>query len=51
MLDYLQTACVMAMIHMWLQPYQNQLLSTSDGMILLFIIANYWKLTLVIFNF
>ena len=38
MLAYLQTACViMAMIHMWFQPYQNELLNALDGMILLLI--------------
>ena len=39
MLAYLQTACViMAMIHMWFQPYQNELLNGLDGVILLLII-------------
>ena len=39
MLAYLQTACViMAMIHMWFQPYQNELLNALDGVILLLII-------------
>ena len=38
MLAYLQTACViMAMIHMWFQPYQNEFLNALDGVILLLI--------------
>ncbi|XP_065917124.1 uncharacterized protein [Dysidea avara] len=36
MLFYLQTACiVIAMIHMWAQPYQDESLNALDGIILL----------------
>ena len=36
MLFYLQTACVViAVIHMWFQPYQNKLLNALDGVMLL----------------
>ena len=36
MLFYLQTACVVAaMIHMWFQPYQSELLNALDGVTLL----------------
>ena len=39
MLFYLQTACVViAMTHMWFQPYQNELLNAFDGVMLLLII-------------
>ena len=39
MLFYLQTACVViAMIHMWIQPYQNEFLNAFDGVILLCIV-------------
>ena len=39
MLFYLQTACVViAMIHMWFRPYQNELLNALDGVMLLLII-------------
>ena len=35
MLFYLQTACVViAVIHMWFQPYQNELLNALDGVML-----------------
>ena len=36
MLFYLQTACVViAMIHMWAQPYKDESLNVLDGIILL----------------
>ena len=36
MLFYLQTACVViVVIHMWFQPYQNELLNALDGVMLL----------------
>ena len=36
MLFYLQTVCVIiALIHMWFQPYHNELLNALDGVILL----------------
>ena len=36
MLFYLQTACVViAVIHIWFQPYQNELLNALDGVMLL----------------
>ena len=36
MLFYLQTACVViALIHMWFQPYHNELLNALDGVVLL----------------
>jgi len=36
MLYYLQTACVViAMIHIWIQPYKNDFLNALDGVILL----------------
>ena len=36
MLFYLQTACVIiAMVHIWVQPYQEELLNALDGLILL----------------
>ena len=36
MLFYLQTACiVIAVIHIWFQPYQNELLNALDGVMLL----------------
>ena len=36
MLFYLQTACVIfAMIHIWIQPYQNEFLNAFDGVMLL----------------
>ena len=36
---YLQTACVViAMIHMWFQPYRNKVLNALDGVMLLLII-------------
>ena len=39
MLFYLQTACVIiAMTHMWFQPYCNEFLNASDGVMLLLII-------------
>ena len=39
MLFYLQTACVViAMFHMWVQPYQNDFLNAFDGVILLCIV-------------
>ena len=39
MLFYLQTACVViAMIHIWIQPYQNELLNAFDGVMLLCIV-------------
>ena len=39
MLFYLQTACVIiAMIHMWIQPYQNEFLNAFDGVMLLCIV-------------
>ena len=39
MLFYLQTTCVViAMTHMWFQPYQNKLLNALDGVMLLLII-------------
>lgn len=35
MLFYLQTACVViAMVHMWIQPYQDESLNALDGLIL-----------------
>ena len=38
-LFYLQTACVViAMIHMWVQPYQNEFLNAFDGVMLLCIV-------------
>ena len=49
MLAYLQTACViMAMIHMWFQPYQNEFLNALDGVILLLITL---EVNLNIFHF
>ena len=47
MLFYLQAACVIiAMIHMWFRPYQNELLNALDGVMLLLIIleANIYTL-------
>ena len=39
MLFYLQTACVIiAMIHMWFQPYQRMFLNALDGVMLLLIL-------------
>ena len=39
MLFCLQTACVViAMIHMWIQPYQNEFLNAFDGVMLLCIV-------------
>ena len=39
MMFYLQTACVIiAMIHMWFQPYRNEILNALDGVMLLLII-------------
>ena len=39
MLFYLQTACVViAVIHMWFQPYQNELLNALDGVMLLIMV-------------
>ena len=39
MLFYLQTACVViAMFHIWVQPYQNEFLNAFDGVILLCIV-------------
>ena len=39
MLFYLQTACVViVMIHMWIQPYQNEFLNAFDGVMLLCIV-------------
>ena len=39
MLFYLQTACVIiAMIHMWFQPYQEMFLNALDGIMLLAIL-------------
>ena len=39
MLFYLQTTCVViAMIHMWIQPYQNEFLNAFDGVLLLCIV-------------
>ena len=39
MLFYLQTACVViAMTHMWFQPYHNKSLNALDGVLLLLII-------------
>ena len=39
MLFYLQTACVIiAIVHIWIQPYQNEFLNALDGVILLFIV-------------
>ena len=39
MLFYLQTACVViAMIHIWIQPYRNEFLNAFDGIMLLFIV-------------
>ena len=36
MLFYLQTACIIiAVIHMWFQPYHNELLNALDGVMLL----------------
>ena len=36
MLFYLQTACVViALIHMWFQPYHNELMNALDGVMLL----------------
>ena len=36
MLYYLQTACVViAMLHMWIQPYNDNFLNTFDGVVLL----------------
>ena len=37
MLFYLQTACVIiVMTHMWFQPYCNEFLNASDGVMLLY---------------
>ena len=39
MLYYLQTACIMiAMLHIWIQPYDNDFLNAFDGVILLSIV-------------
>ena len=39
MLFYLQTACVViAIFHIWIQPYQNKWLNAFDGVMLLFIV-------------
>ena len=39
MLFYLQTACVIiAIVHIWIQPYQNEFLNALDGVMLLFIV-------------
>ena len=39
MLFYLQTACVViVMIHIWIQPYQNEFLNAFDGIMLLCIV-------------
>ena len=39
MLFYLQTACVaIAIIHIWIQPYQNEFLNAFDGVMLLLIV-------------
>ena len=39
MLFYLQTTCIIvAMIHMWIQPYQNEFLNALDGVMLLLIV-------------
>ena len=39
MLFYLQTACiVIAMVHIWFQPYQNDFLNAFDGVMLLCIV-------------
>ena len=39
MLFYLQTACVViAVIHIWFQPYQNELLNALDGVMLLIMV-------------
>ena len=39
MLFYLQTTCVViAMIHIWIQPYQNEFLNAFDGIMLLCIV-------------
>ena len=39
MLFYLQTACVViVMIHIWIQPYQNEFLNAFDGVMLLSIV-------------
>ena len=39
MLFYLQTACVViAMIHVWIQPYQNEFLNALDSVMLLCIV-------------
>ena len=39
MLFYLQTAClVIAIIHIWIQPYQNNSLNVSDGVMLLLLV-------------
>ena len=39
MLFYLQTACVViAIVHIWIQPYQNEFLNALDGVLLLFIV-------------
>ena len=41
MLFYLQTACVIiAMIHIWIQPYKDELLNSLDGIILLVMVLN-----------
>ena len=38
MLFYLQTACVaITMIHMWIQPYQNEFLNAFDGVIIIIV--------------
>ena len=39
MLFYLQTACVIiAIVHIWIQPYQNEFLNALDGVMLLLIV-------------
>ena len=39
MLFYLQTTCVIiAIIHVWIQPYQNEYLNALDGVMLLFMV-------------
>ena len=39
MLFYLQTTCVIiAIIHVWIQPYQNEFLNALDGVMLLFMV-------------
>ena len=41
MLFYLQTACIIiAMIHIWVQPYKDELLNSLDGVILLVMVLS-----------